>query len=293
MVDAHREEFGVEPICRVLDLAPSSYYAVKACQRDPSPRAVRDRVLLGEIRRVYEANYGVYGARKVWWQLQREGIKVARCTVERLMAKSGLQGAVRGKKRRTTILDGQADRAPDLVERNFNASAPNWLWVSDFTYVASWSGVVYVAFTIDAFSRRIVGWKADTTMKTSLVLDTLEMALWAREHHGQPVPKGLIAHSDAGSQYTSFAVTQRLIDAGADPSIGSVGDGYDNALAESTIGLYKTELVNRRGPWKTLDQVELATLEWVDWYNHRRLHSACDRLPPVEFEQARSRQNTQ
>jgi len=293
VVDAHREEFGVEPICRVLDLAPSSYYAVKACQRDPSPRAVRDRVLLGEIRRVYEANYGVYGARKVWWQLQREGIKVARCTVERLMAKSGLQGAVRGKKRRTTILDGQADRAPDLVERNFNASAPNWLWVSDFTYVASWSGVVYVAFTIDAFSRRIVGWKADTTMKTSLVLDTLEMALWAREHHGQPVPKGLIAHSDAGSQYTSFAVTQRLIDAGADPSIGSVGDGYDNALAESTIGLYKTELVNRRGPWKTLDQVELATLEWVDWYNHRRLHSACDRLPPVEFEQARSRQNTQ
>ena len=293
MVDAHREEFGVEPICRVLDLAPSSYYAVKARQRDPSKRAVRDRVLLGEICRVYDANYGVYGARKVWWQLQRDGIKVARCTVERLMAKNGLQGAVRGKKRRTTIPDGQADRAPDLVERNFSASAPNRLWVSDFTYVATWSGVVYVAFAIDAFSRRIVGWKADITMKTSLVLDTLEMALWAREHHGQPVPKGLIAHSDAGSQYTSFAVTQRLIDAGADPSIGSVGDGYDNALAESTIGLYKTELINRREPWKTLDQVELATLEWVDWYNHRRLHSACDRLPPVEFEQARDRQNTQ
>jgi putative transposase len=293
VVDAHRDEFGVEPICRVLDLAPSSYYAVKARQRDPSPRAVRDQVLLGEIRRVYEANYGVYGARKVWWQLQREGVNVARCTVERLMAKNGLQGAVRGKKRRTTIPGGQADRAPDLVERNFNASAPNRLWVSDFTYVATWSGVVYVAFAIDAFSRRIVGWKADTTMKTSLVLDTLEMALWAREHHGKPVPKGLIAHSDAGSQYTSFAVTQRLIDAGADPSIGSVGDGYDNALAESTIGLYKTELIHRRGPWKTLDQVELATLEWVDWYNHRRLHSACKRLPPVEFEQARERQSTQ
>jgi len=292
VVDAYRDEFGVEPICRVLDLAPSSYYAVKARQRDPSKRAVRDQVLLAEICRIYEANYGVYGARKVWWQLQRDGIKVARCTVERLMAKNGLQGAVRGKKR-TTIGDGQADRAPDLVERNFNASAPNRLWVSDFTYVAAWSGVVYVAFVIDAFSRRIVGWKADTTMKTSLVLDTLEMALWAREHQGEPVSKGLIAHSDAGSQYTSFAVTQRLIDAGADPSIGSVGDGYDNALAESTIGLYKTELINRRGPWKTLDQVELATLEWVDWYNHRRLHSACARLPPVEFEQTRSKQSTQ
>jgi putative transposase len=290
VVDAYRDEFGVEPICRVLDLAPSSYYAVKARQRDPSKRAVRDQVLLAEICRIYEANYGVYGARKVWWQLQRDGIKVARCTVERLMAKNGLQGAVRGKKR-TTIGDGQADRAPDLVERNFNASAPNRLWVSDFTYVAAWSGVVYVAFVIDAFSRRIVGWKADTTMKTSLVLDTLEMALWAREHQGEPVSKGLIAHSDAGSQYTSFAVTQRLIDAGADPSIGSVGDGYDNALAESTIGLYKTELINRRGPWKTLDQVELATLEWVDWYNHRRLHSAW--LPPVEFEQTRSKQSTQ
>ena len=293
VVDAYRDEFGVEPICRVLDLAPSSYYAVKARQRDPSKRAVRDQVLLAEICRIYEANYGVYGARKVWWQLQRDGIKVARCTVERLMAKNGLQGAVRGKKRRTTIPGGQADRAPDLVERNFNASAPNRLWVSDFTYVATWSGVVYVAFVIDAFSRRIVGWKADTTMKTSLVLDTLEMALWAREHHGEPVPKGLIAHSDAGSQYTSFAFTQRLVDAGADPSIGSVGDGYDNALAESTIGLYKTELINHRGPWKTLDQVELATLEWVDWYNHRRLHSACARLPPVEFEQTRSKQSTQ
>ena len=293
VVDAHRDEFGVEPICRVLDLAPSSYYAVKARQRDPSKRAVRDQALLGEIRRVHAANFSVYGARKVWWQLQRDGIDVARCTVERLMAKNGLQGAVRGKKRRTTIPDGQADRAPDLVERNFNASAPNRLWVSDFTYVATWSGVVYVAFAIDAFSRRIVGWKADTTMKTSLVLDTLEMALWAREHHGQPVPKGLSAHSDAGSQYTSFAVTQRLIDAGADPSIGSVGDGYDNALAETTIGLYKTELINQQGPWKTMEQVEFATLQWVDWYNHRRLHGSCDKLTPVEYENTRARQTTQ
>jgi putative transposase len=293
VVDAHRGEFGVEPICRVLDLAPSSYYAVKTRQRDPSARALRDRELLDLIRELHAENFGVYGARKVWWQLRREGVDVARCTVERLMRAEGLQGAIRGRKRRTTVPGGQAERPRDLVERNFNASAPNRLWVSDFTYVATWSGVAYVAFAIDAFSRRIVGWKAGSTMKTPLVLDTLEMALWARDHHGQPVSEGLVLHSDAGSQFTSFAFTQRLIDAGADPSIGSVGDAYDNALAETTIGLYKTELINRRGPWKTLDQVELATLEWVDWYNHRRLHGACDGLPPVEFEQTRERQNTQ
>lgn len=290
MIDAHRDDYGVEPICRVLEVAPSTYYAVKARERDPSARALRDAELIERIRRIHEENYGVYGARKVWWQLRREGVPAARCTVERLMAKDGLRGAVRGKKRRTTIPDGQADRAPDLVDRDFSASAPNRLWVSDFTYVATWSGTVYVAFTIDVFSRRIVGWKADTTMKTPLVLDTLEMALWARDHQGQPVPHGLIAHSDAGSQYTSFAFTQRLVDAGADASIGSIGDAYDNALAESTIGLYKTELINRQGPWKTIDQVELATLEWVDWYNHRRLHTACDGLPPVEYEQTRERQ---
>ena len=225
-------------------------------------------------------NLGVYGVRKVWWQLAREDVKVARCTVERLMAREGLKGAIRGKKRRTTIPDGQSTRAPDLVDRDFKAAAPNRLWVSDFTYVATWSGTVYVAFTIDVFSRRIVGWKADTTMKTPLVLDTLEMALWARDHHGQPVPQGLIAHSDAGSQYTSFAFTQRLVDAGADPSIGSIGDGYDNAVAESTIGLYKTELINQQGPWKTMEQVEFATLQWVDWYNHQRLHGSCDRQRP-------------
>jgi len=287
MIDEHRGEFGVEPICRELGIAPSTYYAVKARECSPSPRAVRDRLLLERIREVHEKNLGVYGVRKVWWQLQREEVQVARCTVERLMAREGLKGAVRGKKRRTTIPDGQSDRAPDLVDRDFKANAPNRLWVSDFTYVPAWSGVVYVAFTIDVFSRRIVGWKADTTMKTPLVLDTLEMALWARDHHGQPVPKGLIAHSDAGSQYTSFAFTQRLIDAGADPSIGTVGDGYDNAVAESTIGLYKTELINQKGPWKTIEQVEFATLQWVDWYNHQRLHGSCDRLPPAEFEQKR------
>ena len=293
VIDAHRDQFGVEPICSVLQVAPSSYYAVKARQRHPSKRTLRDQELLERIRKVHEENFGVYGARKVWWQLRREGVDVACCTVERLMREAGLHGATRGKKRRTTIPDGQAERSADLVERDFKASAPNRLWVADITHVATWSGVAYVAFAIDAFSRRIVGWKADTTMKTSLVLDTLEMALWARDHHGEPVADGLIHHSDAGSQYTSFAFTRRLIDAGADPSIGSIGDGYDNALAESTIGLYKTELINRLGPWKTIDQVELATLEWVDWYNHRRLHGACQGLPPVEYEQKRERQTTQ
>jgi putative transposase len=210
VVDAHRDEFGVEPICRVLDLAPSSYYAVKTRKRDPSARALRDRELLDLIRRLHAENFGVYGARKMWWQLRREGVEVARCTVERLMRAEGLQGAIRGRKRRTTVPGGHAERPRDLVERNFNASAPNRLWVSDFTYVVTWSGVAYVAFAIDAFSRRIVGWKADSTMKTPLVLDTLEMALWARDHHGQPVSEGLVLHSDAGSQFTSFAFTQRL-----------------------------------------------------------------------------------
>jgi len=293
VVDAHRELHGVEPICRTLGVAPSTYYAVKARERNPSQRALRDQRLRGEIRRVHKENLGVYGARKVWWQLQREGIETARCTVERLMGKDGLQGAVRGKKHRTTIPDGQSTRAPDLVDRDFKAPAPNRLWVSDFTYVSAWSQTVHIAFTIDVFSRRIVGWKADTTMKTPLVLDTLEMALWARDHHGQPVQEGLIAHSDAGSQYTSFAFTQRLVDAGADASIGSIGDGYDNAVAESTIGLYKTELINQQGPWKTMEQVEFATLQWVDWYNHQRLHGSCDRQTPVEYEHTRATQTTQ
>ena len=293
VVDANREEFGVEPICRALGIASSTYYAVKAREASPSASAVRDDDLADEIREVHEKNLSVYGARKMWWALQREGTQVACCTVERLMAREGLKGAIRGEKRRTTIPEGQSTRAPDLVDRDFKASAPSRLWVSDFTYVPAWSGTVYVAFTIDVFSRRIVGWKADTTMKTPLVLDTLEMALWARDHHGQPVPQGLIAHSDAGSQYTSFAFTQRLVDAGADASIGSIGDGYDNAVAESTIGLYKTELINQQGPRKTMEQVEFATLQWVDWYNHQRLHGSCDKLTPVEYKQTRARQTTQ
>jgi putative transposase len=283
-IDEHRDVFGVEPICRCLGIAPSTYYAVKARQQRPAPRTLRDRELLAEITRVHGGSSGLYGARKVWWQLQAEGVPVARCTVERLMRQAGLAGVVRGTRRRTTIPDEQADRPLDLVEREFTATAPNRLWVADFTYVASWSGVVYVAFVIDAFSRRIVGWKADTTMRTSLVLDTLEMALWTRERAGLPVGAGLIHHHDNGSQYLSFAFTQRLIDAGVDASVGSVGDALDNALAESTIGLYKTEKIRREGPWKTLADVELATLEWVDWFNTTRLHSACGRLSPAQFE---------
>jgi putative transposase len=284
-IDEHRSVFGVEPICRVLQIAPSTYYAVCERRRRPASRTLRDRALLAEIRRVHDASSGLYGARKVWWQLDGEGVQAARCTVERLMRRAGLAGVVRGKARRTTIPAEQADRPSDLVERDFTASAPNRLWVADFTYVLTWSGVVYVAFVIDAFSRRIVGWKADTTMRTSLVLDTLEMALWTRERAGVAVASGLIHHTDAGSQYRSYRFTQRLLDAGVDASVGSVGDAYDNALAESTIGLYKTEKIRRGGPWKTLADVELATLEWVDWFNNARLHSACGRLSPAQYEQ--------
>ncbi len=284
MVDSKREEFGIEPVCRALGIAPSTYYAAKRREVEPSKRSVRDSRLLPEVKRVYEDNFGVYGARKVWLQLGREGFQVARCTVERLMRELGIQGVVRGKKRRTTFPGEEALRAPDLVDRNFSASRPNRLWVADFTYVTTWSCLCYVAFAIDVFSRMIVGWKADTSMKTSLVLDTLEMAIWTREHTGTPIGENLIHHSDAGGQYTSFAFTDRLVRAGVDPSIGSVGDAYDNALAETTIGLYKTELINRRGPWKTLADLELATFEWIDWYNHRRLHSACRNLPPTEYE---------
>ena len=292
-IDEHRAVFGVEPVCRALQIAPSTYWAHQRRQRQPAARTLEDRRLLSEIRRVHDQSRGLYGARKVWWQLKRDGIAAPRCAVERLMRRDGLQGVVRGRRRRTTIPGDQASRPEDLVDRDFTASEPNRLWVADFTYVMTFSGVVYVAFVIDAFSRRIVGWKADTSMKTALVLDTLEMALWARQHDGLPVGDGLIHHHDNGSQYLSFAFTSRLIDAGVDASVGSVGDGYDNAVAESTIGLFKTEKIHREGPWKTLSEVELATLEWVDWFNHVRLHSACGGMPPVEFEQARSQQQTQ
>ena len=274
-IDRHKDRFGVEPICRLLPIAPSTYYARK--QRPPSARAVRDARLKAEIRRVYDDNFGVYGARKVWRQLHREGIPVARCTVERLMGELGLRGAVRGKTHRTTTPDAAAPRPADLVDRDFAAQRPNRLWVADLTYVATWSGFVYVAFVIDAFSRFIVGWQTSRSLRTDLPLDALEMAIW----HRQAQLEGLVHHSDRGSQYLSIRYTQRLAEAGVVTSVGSRGDSYDNALAETIIGLYKTELIRRRGPWKGIDQVEYATLEWVDWFTHRRLLEGADRPPPA------------
>ena len=286
-IDEHRQVFGVEPICRLLSehgwpIASSTYRAAKASL--PSSRQRRDEQLTAEIRRVHRGNYRAFGARKVWLTLNREGTPVARCTVERLMRQENLRGVVRGKTVRTTIADHSAARPADLVERDFTADAPNRLWVADFTYVPTWAGMVYVAFVIDAFSRRIIGWRAATTMRTSLVLDALEMAIWARGRTGVTNLSGLIHHNDAGSQYTSIAFTDRLITAGVDASVGSVGDAYDNALAESTIGLYKTELIRNLGPWRDCDHVEIATLEYLDWYNHRRPHSGAADLPPALFE---------
>src|SRR5512132_3195945 len=279
-IDANRDRFGVEPICRVLPIAPSTYYGRK--QRPPSARAVRDARLKVEIRRVYDDNFGVYGARKVWRQLHREGIPVARCRVERLMGELGLRGAVPGTPHRTTTPDAAAPRPADLVDRDFAAQRPNRLWVADLTYVATWSGFVYVAFIIDAFSRFLVGWQTSRSLRTDLPLDALEMAIW----HRQAQLEGLVHHSDRGSQYLSIRYTQRLAEAGAVTSVGSRGDSFDNALAETIIGLYKTELVRRRGPWKGLDEVEYATWGWVDWFNHRRLLAPIGYVPPAEFEAA-------
>jgi putative transposase len=279
MIDALRGRFGVEPICRVLELPTSTYYAHKAHQS--SPRQRRDAQLKLEIQRVWKANFEVYGARKVWRQLGREGISVARCTVERLMAELGLRGVVRGKPKRTTIADPQAERPADLVNRQFAALAPNRLWVADLTYVATWAGFCYAAFIIDAYSRTIVGWRVATTLRTSLALDALEMAIWSRQDAGL---EELVHHSDRGVQYLSVRYTQRLADEGAVASVGSKGDSFDNALAEAINGLYKAELIRRRGPWRTADQVELATLEWVQWWNQQRLHGALDHIPPAEHE---------
>ena len=276
-VDAHRDRFGVEPICRVLQAAPSTYYAAR--QRPPSARQVRDEALKVKIRHVHAAHFGVYGARKLWRQLLREGILVARCTVERLMREMGLSGAVRGKPRRTTTPDETAERPADLVKRDFRAPVPNRLWVADLTYVRTWSGFAYVAFIIDAFSRYIVGWQASRSLRTDIALIALEQALWARN----PLD-GLVHHSDRGVQYLSIRYTERLAEAGAVTSVGSRGDSYDNALAESVIGLYKAELVRRQGPWRGLDDLELATLEWVDWFNRHRLFSPIGYVPPAEYE---------
>jgi len=294
-VSEHKGVFGIEPICRVLSehgcaIAPSTYYDTVG--RPPSARAVRDEQLKAAITAVHQDNYGVYGARKVWLALNRQGIPVARCTVERLMRELGLAGARRGKKVRTTVPGPAAARPADLVGRRFSPPAPDRLWVADFTYVPTWAGMVYVAFVLDAYSRRILGWRAATSMRTSLVLDALEQALWARSRDGHSSLAGLVHHTDAGSQYTSIAFTERLAAAGAQPSVGTVGDAYDNALAESVIGLFKTELIKPGGPWRTAEQVELATLDYVDWYNHRRLFETCGDIPPAELETAYYRQNT-
>jgi putative transposase len=279
-ITEHRERWGVEPICRALQVAPSSYYA--AVGRPLSARQRRDEALKLAIRRVWEEHRQVYGADKVWAQLNREGTRVARCTVERLMRELGLRGVVRGRRGvRTTLPDSVSDRPADLVARQFRAAAPDRLWVADLTYVKTHSGWVYVAFIVDVFSRFVVGWQASRSLRTDLALDALEMALWAR---GAARVHGLIHHSDRGVQYLAVRYSERLAEAGVVASVGSRGDSYDNALAESFHGLYKAELIRHRGPWRGLDDVEFATLEYVDWFNHRRLHGEIGMLPPAEYE---------
>jgi transposase InsO family protein len=284
-VDDHRAVYGVEPICKVLPIAPSTYHARVAQRADlakASARARRDAALCTEIRRVFEANFAVYGVRKIWRQLGREGVSAARCTVARLMRQMGLRGVIRGKGARTTVSDKAMPCPADRVNRQFRASRPNLLWLADFTYVATWQGFVYVAFVIDAFARRIVGWRVSRTAHAAFVLDALEQAL----HDRRPVrASGLIHHSDRGVQYVSIHYTERLGQAGIEPSVGSVGDSYDNALAETVNGLFKTEVVRRRGPWRSLEAVEFATLEWVDWFNHRRLLEPIGNMPPAEAEE--------
>ncbi len=292
-IDDHRGSHGVEPICRVLPIAPSTYHDHVAKRTEPeklSARAKRDEILKSEIARVFAENFEVYGARKVWRQLKRESCDVARCTVERLMRGMGLRGVIRGKHVKTTFSDKTSACPLDHVNRQFHAPAPNRLWLSDFTYVASWSGIVYVAFIIDAFARRIVGWKASRTAHASFVLDALEQALHHRRPEKNTMSKGghrksLIHHSDRGSQYVSIKYTDRLLEAGIEPSVGSVGDSYDNALAETINGLYKAEVIHRRSSWQSFEQVELATLTWVDWFNNRRLLEPIGYIPPAEAEQ--------
>ena len=283
-IDDHRERLGVESICRQLPIAPSTYYEQKARERDSArrpERAKRDERLCEQIRRVHGENHGVYGVRKVWRQLHREGIAVARCTVARLMRDLGLEGVVRGRRFKTTIPDEMAERPQDLVDRDFSATRPNQLWVSDLTYVATWRGFVYVAFVIDVFARLIVGWRASRSLETGLALDALEQALYDR---GEASGGRLVHHSDRGSQYLAIRYTERLAEAGIEPSVGSTGDSYDNALAETVIGLYKTEVIRRQGPWPGLEEVEFATLDWVHWYNTQRLLEPIGYVPPAEHE---------
>ena len=282
-IEEHRSVYGVEPICEVLPIAPSTYYEHRARLRDPALRPYRekrDEELRAEISRVWDENFEVYGAVKIWRQLRREKRYVARCTVERLMRQLGLRGAVRGPAFKiTTRPDTASPRPPDLVDRQFVASRPNQLWVADLTYVATWAGFVYVAFVIDVFSRAIVGWRVSSSLRSDLALDALEQAL-----HARPVAGDLVHHSDRGVQYLSIRYTERLAEAGIERSVGSVGDSYDNALAESVIGLFKTEVVRRRGPWRNIDAVEYAVLAWVDWFNQRRLLEPIGYVPPAEFE---------
>jgi putative transposase len=284
-IDDHRGTYGIEPICKVLPIAPSTYHAHLARRRDParlSARAQRDAILTLEVRRVFAENFHVYGVRKVWRQLQRERFDVARCTVARLMRQMGLEGVIRGKRVRTTVSDKAVPCPLDKVNRQFRVPAPNMLWLSDFTYVATWSGFVYVAFVIDAYARRIVGWRVSRTAHAGFVLDALEQAL----HERRPVRGGgLVHHSDRGVQYVSIRYTERLAEAGIEPSVGSVGDSYDNALAETINGLYKAEVIHRRGPWRSFEAVEFATLEWVDWFNNRRLLEPIGNIPPAEAEE--------
>ncbi|MBI2380475.1 MAG: IS3 family transposase [Gammaproteobacteria bacterium] len=282
-IDDHREQFGVEPLCKTLQVAPSAYRRHAARLRNPelrSERAKRDEAHCADIRRVWTANRAVYGAAKVWRQMHRENLPVARCTVERLMQGMGLQGVVRGKKVRTTLPDPAAASPRDLVNREFKADRPNQLWVADFTFVSTWQGFAYVAFIIDVYSRFIVGWRVSRHMRTDFVLDALEQALHAR----QPVPHRLVHHSDRGSQYLSIRYGERLGEAGIEPSVGSVGDSYDNALAETINGLYKAELVHKQGPWKTVEALEWETLNWVAWFNQQRLLEPIGNIPPAEFE---------
>jgi putative transposase len=284
LIDEHRDTFGVEPICKVLQISPSGYRRYAALLREPQrrcARAQRDDALTQEIERVWHANMQVYGADKVWRQLAREGTAAARCTVERLMRRLGLRGVMRGKVVRTTISDSKAPCPLDRVNRHFRAERPNQLWVSDFTYVSTWQGWQYVAFVVDVFARRIVGWRVSSSMRTDFVLDALEQALYARQPERD---RSLVIHSDRGSQYVSIRYSERLAEAGVEPSVGSKGDSYDNALAETINGLYKAELIHRRAPWKTKESLELATLEWVYWFNNHRLLEPIGYIPPAEAE---------
>jgi putative transposase len=283
-IDDHRATYGVAPICAVLPIAPSTYYQAKARAADPSrlpARATRDAVLRARILQIWKANFCVYGVRKVWRELIRQQLAVARCTVARLMRELGLKGIRRGKKVRTTVPDEAAARPADLVQRQFVATRPNALWVADLTYVATWRGFAYVAFVVDVYSRMIVGWRVSTSLRTDLALDALEQALYAREPSER-----LVHHSDRGVQYLAIRYTERLAEAGIEASVGSVGDSYDNALAETINGLYKTEVIRRCGPWRHAEEVEFATLEWVDWFNNRRLLEPIGHVPPAEYEAA-------